>query len=249
MEGWTAPLKRRRHRWPQDPPPPPQWLRAHHPGGESRRRLITVAVIFTALAVLGSLALLLRGGEPSGLARVARRCMRSPVTCIASSTWPGQCTAQVAGSSARTRPTATRATAPQPRTGCGWIWPCCGSCREFASDATPTTSTRCKSSFPPEQHRVADANAAPTWDAAARRTQAGRDRYDPASHPRVHGCCEAIGGAMITPYVVPTGSTAQEAVSQPRCSWSTRIPAAWRVVGSIWPLGLRRSGPSRRPCR
>ncbi|MGE3908928.1 MAG: serine/threonine protein kinase [Chloroflexota bacterium] len=50
---------------PSDSPPPPPLSATPSPNGASRRQLVTVAVILTALAVLGSLALLLRGGEPA----------------------------------------------------------------------------------------------------------------------------------------------------------------------------------------
>ena len=90
------------------------------PGAESRRRLITVALIFAALALLGALAILLRGGDTSRPIAAPGRTPDAETTAPATSA-PVAPVAATPGASAdaasnpAVTPTAATSSVPQPK--------------------------------------------------------------------------------------------------------------------------------------
>jgi len=97
--------------------PPAEFGRS---GAESRRRLITVALIFAALALLGALAILLRGGDTSRPIAAPGRTPDAEPTAPATSA-PDVPAAAAPGASAgaasnpAVTPTAATGSAPQPK--------------------------------------------------------------------------------------------------------------------------------------
>jgi serine/threonine protein kinase len=201
-------------------PPRPSLPGVRPPAGESRRRLITVAVIFTALAVLGSLALFLRGGEPS-----------RPIAAVRTPTPATSTESAIVGGSSGTSAT--------PATGAGGA----GSGAIHAGGATPggvtpsagapgpgapagAVSTRPGQSQVVVPTPLAGGAPAPTVAAGSASASTPVVPSSSASSPSA-GSAPATLAAR-----APAGPTAP---SKPDggapASTTTRMPVAWRVTG------------------
>jgi hypothetical protein len=223
------------------------------PVGDSRRQLITLALIFAAVAVLGVLAFLLRGGDA---ARPIAAPPRTTATDQAASGTAGSGTAgprtsaagsSAAGSSASgaaagnsasgaatsggttTRPVVTSATASQAGSatagGAGQATAPGAAGTGAAAESKPGSSAVV---LVPTPDMSGIASTPATGAGASASTPAGATGSTPAS-----GGAAQPGSASAAAVPPPTTapSTARQPTPQPAAAGSTRLPVTWRVVG------------------
>jgi serine/threonine-protein kinase len=196
------------------PPAPPA---APPPGAESRRRMLTVALIFATLAALGTLAVLLRGGEP---VRPVAAPARSPIpagspeaTGLAAESGPAGAAAPGSPVAGLTQRPVVTSTAVQ------------------ASGASVTGAAQPSVAASPVQAAPTIPLMVPTPEVAS------ADLPTPAAGTGPPG-----GAATARPGAAPSGPSAQLGATStpalparptavPPAAGSTRLPSTWRVMG------------------
>jgi len=227
---------------PTSPAPPPPTLTpppggSGEPGTESRRRLITVALIFAALALLGALAILLRGGD-------AARPIASPArTPGADGSAPGTSIAAAPASGAPATGTAASGAAAGSAPAAGTA--VAGASSEPASTPTSAAGAVAQPKAPSAASAAgqASAPAATPGSAAASGTPA---RSGPSitllvpspnvATPEGTAGAAQSGGTSAVAVAQPGATstpapTARPATAVPAAAGSTRLPVTWRVVG------------------
>lgn len=229
----TAPADRETPTVQMPAPLPPTALAS----GDSRRRLITVALILAALAVLGTLALLLRGGEASRpIASPARATSETvPASTAAAGTTPAG--AAPAGTGA------TGAAAAAGSTGAGRASGAAGPAATPAGAAqsgatAPAGSGQTVISNTPEAAATAATVIVPTPDVAAvggtptGAAQPGAGGPQPAASAPQSALTPGAAAIAQQPATAPTPvPTARPGTVTPGPAGSTRLPVTWRVVG------------------
>ena len=220
---------------PAAPPPPtvtPPPAGSGMPGTESRRRLITVALIFAALALLGALAILLRGGDAArpiaSPARTPGADGSVPGTVVSTSVAgaagsgtetgstpaAGTAVAGTSGQPAGTPTSATTGAVAQPKA------PSVAAAAGQAAVPTATSGSAGASGTParsgPSITLIVPSPVMPTPEPTADTAPAGGTSAAAAAQP----------GTPSTPDPTPRPATAVPAVSG-----STRLPVTWRAVG------------------
>jgi hypothetical protein len=236
-------------------PPPPPLAAAPSAGADTRRRLITVALIVAAVAVLGTLALLLRGGDTSRpIASTARGTATEAVppgsaaagasaagtgAGVAANGGAGSSTGTGAGTASAAAGSATSAGGTTARPGeisvAGAQSSAAGA--TGVGQATPGSSPETGTGpdgrslatvMVPTPDVAAVAAAAPASTGAASQAASGTPQ---GAAPSANVAAQPpTTGAPPTAAPAPA-ATARPGPGTPGAAGSTRLPATWRVIG------------------
>jgi len=204
-------------------------------GSDSRRRLITVALIFAALALLGALAILLRGSDAArpiaSPGRTPGTEVPTPATSAAGAPAAGAPSsgattgAQTAGASAG----APAPTAPAPGASASGAPASSQAAAGGGSKpaAPPTVVTAAPQPKAPSVASVPGQAAAPTTTTG---TAAAPTATPGSSGTSVTTIVPTAGTAPAGPAPAPPPPS-RAATAAPAAAGSTRLPVTWRVVG------------------
>ena len=204
------------------PPPAPPPAGPGGSGPEARRRLITFALIFAALALLGALAIVLRGGD-------AARPIASPGRTPSAETSAPGTSAVAAPVEGATGAGATVAGAPASGAPAGGT-----TAAGAVSNPAPTPTSAF--AVPPVAQPKASSAATPAGQAPALGTAAASGtpsrpgRSTSLIIPTALPTVDPSGGRAQPAATVP-GARLRSATATPPSAGSTRLPVTWRVVG------------------